>query len=331
MALLMVAASSLCAGIPMFSFLAIIWWMDRYDREPVWLLLLTFLWGAIGSVILSLFLTVFWTAVVGVGLAFIDSPEWAFEAALPSVIAPLAEEPAKALVLLLVIWHADFDNMTDGFVYGAAAGLGFGMTENFLYFVSSIDDIEVWISTIIIRTCYSAIMHATATAVIGAALGWARFRGLLTLLFAGIFGLFAAICIHGLWNGLLTFDAILDRSGQLVSLDFLILFVEAVLVLVAFQVCLFDESAHIKRELTLEVESGLIPAGHPAILASWFQRNRGGWLRAGVDQNRYVEAATNLAMRKRQLRQMGTRAPPFYVAEVERLRHEIDLVLASAA
>ena len=315
----------------MFVFLSIIWWMDRYDREPVWLLSLTFLWGAVGSVIASLIFSVLWTAVVGAALMLIDSPDWAYEAALPSIVAPLAEEPAKAMILLLIIWHADFDNMTDGFVYGAAAGLGFGMTENFLYFISTIDDLDVWMGTVIVRTCYSAIMHATATAIVGAALGWARFRGPVTLFFTGIFGLLAAMCVHGLWNGLLTFDDILGGSGHLISLDFALLFIEAIVTLIVFQVCLHDESTTIRAELAAEVEDGNMPAGHPEIVSSWLRRSRKGWLRANIDQDRYIETATNLAMRKRQVRQMGAKAPAFYRADVQRLRHEIDLILANAA
>ena len=47
-------ASTVCACVPMFAFLVAVWWLDRYDREPVWLIGLTFLWGAIGGVVLSL-------------------------------------------------------------------------------------------------------------------------------------------------------------------------------------------------------------------------------------------------------------------------------------
>jgi len=314
----------------MFVFLTIIWWMDRYDREPVWLLSLTFMWGAIGSVILSLVFTVFWTAIVGFGVVVAGGPDWLFDVAMPSVVAPLAEEPAKALILGLIIWHADFDNMTDGFVYGAAAGLGFGMTENFMYFVSTVDDLEVWVGTVIVRTCYSAIMHATATAIVGASLGWARFRGPTTLFFSGIFGLLGAICIHSLWNGLLTFNDVLGGEGHLIAIDFFILFVEALVTLIVFQLCLLDESGAIQSELNAEVDSGHMPSGHPAIIASWLKRTRKGWLEPGVDQERYVETATTLAMRKRQVRQMGDRAPDFYLREVERLRHEVDLLLANA-
>ena len=59
------------------------------------------------------------------------------------MIAPLIEEPAKALCLLALYRSREFDNATDGFVYGAAAGLGFGMTENFFYFGGPKEFVEI--------------------------------------------------------------------------------------------------------------------------------------------------------------------------------------------
>jgi protease PrsW len=323
LSLIMVVASSLCAGLPMFGFLFFIWWMDRYDREPIWLLSVTFLWGAIGSIVLAvLFSTLLGELAMGL-LPCVNGPDWLAATIMPIIIAPVAEEPSKAAILLLIIWHANFDNMTDGFVYGAAAGLGFGMTENFLYFLGSIDDISTWFLTVIVRTCYSAVMHATATSIIGAALGWARFRGPVYLIITGLMGLATAIALHGVWNGLLTFDEILGKSGQLIGLDFLLLFVIALMTTVVFQICLLYESASIRHELTEEASQGLIPSQHPRIIASWMRRNRRKWLKQGIDREHYVGLVTTLAMRKRQSTQLGRRAPPFYQQEIDRLRREI--------
>ena len=61
------------------------------------------------------------------------------------MIAPIVEEIAKALFLLYIISKKDFDNITDGLVYGAAIGLGFGMSENIFYFVTYGTTVENWI------------------------------------------------------------------------------------------------------------------------------------------------------------------------------------------
>ena len=48
-ALLAVAlATFLILGYVLF-----IWWLDRYEREPIWLVGLTFLWGGLGGTCLS--------------------------------------------------------------------------------------------------------------------------------------------------------------------------------------------------------------------------------------------------------------------------------------
>ena len=51
------------------------------------------------------------------------------------ISAPIVEEIAKALGVLLIFWllRAEFDNMRDGFVYGALVGLGFNWFEAALY------------------------------------------------------------------------------------------------------------------------------------------------------------------------------------------------------
>ena len=51
------------------------------------------------------------------------------------ISAPIAEEIAKALGVLVLFWflRAEFDNMRDGIVYGALVGAGFNWFEAALY------------------------------------------------------------------------------------------------------------------------------------------------------------------------------------------------------
>jgi len=49
----LVIFSLVAATIPMVSYLAVIWRLDRYDREPIWLVSLNFIWGAFGATILG--------------------------------------------------------------------------------------------------------------------------------------------------------------------------------------------------------------------------------------------------------------------------------------
>lgn len=323
--LLLLGLSAMCAVLPMLSYLLVMWWLDHYEREPLWLVSLTFLWGAVGAVFLALIGN--FIGLVGLSVAF--GPEAAAVAA-PVVVAPLIEEPTKALILFLVARSRAFDNMTDGFVYGAAAGLGFGMTENFFYFsdVGSSGDLGSWAGTVVVRTLYSALMHAGASSCVGAALGWSRGRGALATTGAVIFGFAVAIGMHALWNGLLTWDAVAELNGRLTFVNLLVFPLEFLALVVVYQACIFGERRLILAELGEEAQLGFLPAAHVPLLAGALSRGRPGWLTRGVPQPAYVRAATRLAFRKRQARRGSKREAQRASEEIARLRAEIAGLLA---
>lgn len=332
--LLLLFASVFAAIVPMVAFLGLVWWMDRYDREPIWLVALTFLWGACGATFLSLVGNT--SAMLGLSWILGDSVA---SLATPVIVAPLIEEPTKAAVLFLVLMSRHFDNTTDGFVYGVAAGLGFGMTENFMYFSTAasaagaehLTGFMAWLMTVAARTFFSAVMHATATSCVGAALGWSRFRGWPARLLAVPVGFGAAMGMHALWNGLLTADAHLQMGGRLVAADFLAFPVEVVLVFTIFQLCLWDERSTIRRELSAEARNGTLPAAHVAALSSYLRRAWGQIADPGVDQHAYVRAATTLAFRRYQSRRVRGAKAVLYARDVERLRREVKGILAAGA
>ena len=94
---LIVLLSVLTATAPILGYLMVVWWMDRYEREPVRLVGLTYLWGATGAVVLgvagSLILDLSLSVVFGItGNTAIDLV----------MIAPLVEEVTKGTFLLIV-------------------------------------------------------------------------------------------------------------------------------------------------------------------------------------------------------------------------------------
>lgn len=329
-------ASAVCAVTPMVTLLGLVWWLDRYTREPIWIYGLTFLWGGIGGVLIALVGNTTIDALVGMLVRVVDpivpaDIGWIATAAGPVVIAPLIEEPSKAIFLLFVLWNRHFDNMNDGFVYGAAAGLGFGMTENFLYFAQTSQDPGTWMQTVMVRTAYSAVMHATSCSIVGAALAFGWFRGRGAFVLSGAVGLGIAMCVHAAWNGILTAGDLLARGDQALMLDLLVFPFEFLVVFGLFQLTLWDEGRTIRRELEEEAAAGRIPPGHPGHIASWWSRNfQRDWLPPRLDRAMYLESATSLAIRKSQLRLMGPRATPFYRDEVDRLRGQVQRVLDMA-
>jgi RsiW-degrading membrane proteinase PrsW (M82 family) len=328
---LLVVLSVFAATLPMLSFLALIWWLDRYDREPVWMVALTFAWGALGGAGLSLF----GNTLVHFGISLLFGAEHAAWAG-PVVVAPLIEEPTKAVILLLVATSRYFDNTTDGFVYGAAAGLGFGMTENMLYFYQSSQlagfdlshGVQSWALTVTVRTFYSAVMHATATAIIGASIGWSRFRPLWAKLTAIPVGLSIAFGIHALWNGMLTLNiGGLDEETRFIA-NLVIFPLEVLLTFSVFQLSLYAEKRTLLRELAEEARLGVLPAAHVAPLSSYIGRLQTTFHPSRSAQDAYIRAATALAFRKHQARSCSKSRKAEYRNDIDRLRRELQGLLS---
>lgn len=326
MMLLLSVASVFCATVPMLVFLTIVWWLDPFDREPIWMVALTFVWGAAGATSFALFgndlMTVLTSAAFG--------PDYA-EAVATTFGAPLVEEPLKAAVLVLILFSRHFDNATDGFVYGAAAGLGFGATENLMYFVTAASggDPFGWAENVLVRTFFSAVMHACATSSVGAMLGWARFRGPLAKLVALPVGFGVAMGMHALWNGLITLQ-VLQHDNRWQLADFVLFPLEFAVLVAAFQFAVWDERRTIRRELADEVQNRLLPLAHASAVGSFFGRLREGWLPKGIPRRQYIRAVTTLALRKHQARHTSARNYAFYSDEVLRLRREVRALLALA-
>ena len=165
----MIISSAIAALVPMFVYLLLIWRLDQYDREPFILVIRNYLWGALGAIFFALVGSYILSFFVSI---FVHNTERLIRIET-LVIAPIVEETTKGIFLFLTISSRKFDNMTDGIVYGGAIGLGFGMTENFLYFIANAGSFTTWVSLVIIRTLFTAVMHCVSTATLGAFLGYA--------------------------------------------------------------------------------------------------------------------------------------------------------------
>lgn len=116
--------------------------------------------------------------------------------------APVIEEILKGLILLYLIRHPDFKYFLDGAIYGFAAGIGFAIFENFEYIQSHQSTALI---LAISRVLSTNLIHATGSALIGIALGLARFNRL--VLFRAsylIVGAGLAIAIHSGFNNMVS-------------------------------------------------------------------------------------------------------------------------------
>jgi RsiW-degrading membrane proteinase PrsW (M82 family) len=114
----------LLAALPVGPVIASFLWLDRYEPEPPGLLLLAFGWGALVATAAALILQL-------ADQALLDTPDtWS-----AAVVAPITEEGAKGLFILLLLWFRRrvIDGVLDGLVYAGVIGVGFAFTENILY------------------------------------------------------------------------------------------------------------------------------------------------------------------------------------------------------
>lgn len=303
-------ASLVFAVIPILAYLWGIWIMDRYDREPIRLLLTHFLWGALGAVFFGILFSVVASSAVG-------SSDY-FDAV---IIAPVVEEITKGIFLLWSARDKRFDNITDGVVYGMAIGLGFGMTENFLYFMTATTPQE-WVFLVIVRTLFSAVMHAMASGIFGAFVGITKFNLRRFKWPLRLVGLAAAMGMHFLWNA-----SVMSSSELFISLGALFIIFSLFVIMILLQVSLMYENRLIVRELREETGHGLIPATHLNYLPYSSKRRLVGWLSPIIDRKEYVQLATRLAFRKSQSRFCEGKEQEEYLAEVDQIRSQIATLL----
>jgi RsiW-degrading membrane proteinase PrsW (M82 family) len=306
--------SFLAAAMPMLFYLFVIWKFDKYDREPASLVLRNFMWGAVGAVIFAFIgNTIFETLTSG-----IISDKKTTELLGTIIGAPFIEELTKGLFLVLTLTDKKFDNITDGIVYGGAIGLGFGMTENFLYFLNFGKDFESWLGIVIIRTFFSAVMHCIAAASFGAFAGYAKYKSPLIKISLIPVGFAIAVIIHFTWNLAVTFQNTFT-AGVLFMLT-VFSFLAA-----AYGLSLRNERTMIYRELTDEAQNGLIPFEDLPLLVSPDVKSFGNLGRKKTSA--YKKYAVTLAFRKEQSSTSSGLQKQFCLTEIEKLRNSIQSVL----
>ncbi|MFN2272010.1 MAG: PrsW family intramembrane metalloprotease [Anaerolineae bacterium] len=186
--------------VPAFIYGAILWWFDRYEREPLGLLVAAFLWGAVPAIILSLIFQILLDIPIS---EFTDPASASLIGA--SVVAPITEElfKALALVLLFLFFRKEIDSPFDGIIYGCMAGLGFAAVENVLYLgVQALESGVVGVVVLsILRVFIFGLNHPMFTGLTGWGIAQARIsRNWAVKITAPFVGLGLAMLAHGVHN-----------------------------------------------------------------------------------------------------------------------------------
>jgi RsiW-degrading membrane proteinase PrsW (M82 family) len=185
------------AVLPAPLYLALGLRIDRYEPEPVGMLLGAFAWGATAAVVIALVLNTAAGLIVGSSYG-----EQTGELFAGNVSAPIVEETAKALVLLAIYrWRRnELNGVLDGLVYAAMVGLGFATTENVLYYARAAVEGQVTL-VFVLRGVLSPFAHPVFTAMTGIGIALAvQARQPEVRVIAVVGGLLGAIALHSLWN-----------------------------------------------------------------------------------------------------------------------------------
>ncbi|MGQ0604872.1 MAG: PrsW family intramembrane metalloprotease [Anaerolineales bacterium] len=313
---------------PMALYAVVITWFDRYEREPLWLMIAVFLWGAIVAAGSAFILN----TVFGISVFALTNSEIAANFGAAVISAPIVEETVKGAAVLGVYlyFRHEFDSLLDGILYGSLVGFGFAATENVNYIFSGFAEAGVGGAVLVtfIRAIGIAFLHASLTACTGIGFAVLRLNSASWRFLAPFIGYGAAIFFHALHN---TFASLGEPL-----LCFLGLFLDWVgfFGLFIFILYLVWREGHIMRDhLRDEVARGTLTGAQyetacsltGQFAARWGPLLSSGgllggdWGRAG----KFYDLLGELAFKKYQLAQRGVHKESATPLRIEQLRGQI--------
>lgn len=296
-----------------------VWWLDRYDREPVQLVAGVFVWGAGAAPLLAAGSGSVIAAIVG------------HPVASTFLVAGLEELFKSVAVVLVARYSAELDTPTDGMVYGTAAGLGFAAVENVLYTLAGAGTLASpeLLAVVAGRTLWTAGVHGLASGVVGGLIGVAYLsRSRLARLGWGVFGLAAGTLLHGTWNLVLARS---EADPVRYWTPLAVLPVLYALYLVAFTCFLRWEHRVLRVELEEEARLRVVPPWVPEVIPFYRRRIRSDWWPRRAERAVLSRLLTRLAFRKFQTARLPESEASVAALEIVRLRTRVRRMLAPAA
>ena len=298
-ALLALVVAVVPLGIVIPTFL----WLDRFESEPTRYLVGAFLWGALVAAVLA---ALFNTSAIAVIEATTD-PEAAL-ATTAVLVAPVAEEALKGVLVLLVWWFLrhEFDGITDGMVYAGVCAAGFAFTENMQYLAVAWSEGggEALTATFVARCVMSPFAHPMFTVLTGIGIGVAATsRTWGPRVVAPVAGFVLAVLAHALWN----LAAV--SGGQGVLVVYLLVEVPIFLAFLGFVAWTRRHEGHlIGQFLRPYADAGWLSPAEVAMLASMpHRREARRWARANTGRSglaamrAFQDTASELALLRRRM------------------------------
>jgi protease PrsW len=227
------------ASIPLAPLIACYLWLDRYEPEPRHLLTMGLGWGAFVATAAALLLQLFEPVIFRSTDAF-----------MATVVAPVTEEGAKGLFILLLLFYRrqELDGILDGIVYAGMVGIGFAFTENILYLTSAYmgsdgqsGGLGGAVGLFVVRCVFGPFAHPFFTAFTGIGIGIAvTSRNRTVRVLAPLGGYLVAVAAHSSWNAALMVD-----GGRDALATYFFLMVPAFLLLTGFAVWSRRREGHV--------------------------------------------------------------------------------------
>jgi RsiW-degrading membrane proteinase PrsW (M82 family) len=322
--------ASVVAGLlPMICWAVMVWWFDRYEKEPLHLLLISFLWGVAPAVFIA--------AVVELILAFVsgyrgETTSSGLALFNLGVVAPFVEEGVKWIGVLGVFFIAgrEVDGPLDGIIYGAMVGFGFAATENVLFFLSSGSMGEL-LFMIFLRAFLFGSLHAMFASFSGLGLAFAKYsrRGWQAALWAAG-GYAAAVLFHAIHNT----GLVLAQRMLLMLPAVLLSYGVGIGIIIMLAVgSLIRERETIRKYLQVYVDRGLLTSTQLRAAASMKLRLLAEWdALSSFDYRKYRMISrmhtycAELAFKEKQLQLWGK--DPKLDEQIARLTAEISRISA---
>ncbi len=193
--MLLLLSLALAPGLALLIF---VYLKDKYEPEPLKLVLKAFLFGGLSTVVI----VAFWIFVKLSGLHGQSHFNRVYQALWTAFVqAAIPEELLKWLIFVLFFYKLkDFNEWFDGIVYASVISLGFATVENVLYVFS------FGVKTGIMRAISAVPLHFMAGIAQGFFFSLAKFKG--SKVFNSILALIAGIAIHGFYDFLLALSGL---------------------------------------------------------------------------------------------------------------------------
>lgn len=163
--------------------------IDRINKEPIPLLVAVFIVGGVMVIPAAIFEAPFRNFLT-------EDASILTQALVSFFVIGLSEEFFKFLGIYFISYrNREFDEVVDGIIYGATAGIGFSVVENILYALS------YGISVTPIRAIVASLAHASFSGFLGLYLGRAKFSNHPRLHI--VTGLIVAVTLHGFYDFIL--------------------------------------------------------------------------------------------------------------------------------